>query len=554
MKRIIQMLLSRPISLRTLIVSVAVYQATILNISFYKQVLIKLSLDSFENIAFFVSMPVVVFCTIFILLTLLLNQWLVKIVASSLVIIGSALSYFMLKFGIMIDRSMLQNTLETSFTESAPMITFELINCILLLGVLPCVVIILVKIKPRTIGLYFLFKHVMIVLLALLLVGLIALIFYKNYATFMRNNSKIIKYLLPSNYIGALYGQYQFEQNKHRPFLTIGDDAHRQVVDSDSKSIKTVVVLIVGETARSENFALNGYGKNTTPLLSKRDDVISFQNTTSCGTYTAFSIPCMFSNMERKNYDEASALRQENILDILNKQGINVIWLDNNTGCKGVCNRIENENITKKYINSGSKLCQDGGCYDEVLVKELAIKLQHLDKDSLIVLHPLGSHGPNYYQRYPEQFRTFTPTCDTNQITNCDSGSLVNTYDNTIVYTDYIINQTIELLQSKQNNYNTMLIYLSDHGESLGENGLYLHSFPYSIAPAQQTKIPFILWISQHLAKLNRINTACIKNHAKQDLLSHDNLFHLLLGIFAIQTKEYNQSLDSLNYCKNARG
>lgn len=548
------MLLSRPISLRTLIVSVAVYQATILNISFYKQVLIKLSLDSFENIAFFLSMPVVVFCTIFILLTLLLNQWLVKIVASSLVIIGSALSYFMLKFGIMIDRSMLQNTLETSFTESAPMITFELINCILLLGVLPCVVIILVKIKPRTIGLYFLFKHVMIVLLALLLVGLIALIFYKNYATFMRNNSKIIKYLLPSNYIGALYGQYQFEQNKHRPFLTIGDDAHRQVVDSDSKSIKTVVVLIVGETARSENFALNGYGKNTTPLLSKRDDVISFQNTTSCGTYTAFSIPCMFSNMERKNYDEASALRQENILDILNKQGINVIWLDNNTGCKGVCNRIENENITKKYINSGSKLCQDGGCYDEVLVKELAIKLQHLDKDSLIVLHPLGSHGPNYYQRYPEQFRTFTPTCDTNQITNCDSGSLVNTYDNTIVYTDYIINQTIELLQSKQNKYNTMLIYLSDHGESLGENGLYLHSFPYSIAPAQQTKIPFILWISQHLAKLNRINTACIKNHAKQDLLSHDNLFHLLLGIFAIQTKEYNQSLDSLNYCKNARG
>lgn len=554
MKRIIQMLLTRPISLRTLIVSVAVYQATILNISFYKQVLIKLSLNSFENIAFFVSMPVVVFCIIFILLTLLLNQWLVKIVASSLVIIGSALSYFMLKFGIMIDRSMLQNTLETSFTESAPMITFELINCILLLGVLPCVVIILVKIKPRTIGLYFLFKHVMIVLLALLLVGLIALIFYKNYATFMRNNSKIIKYLLPSNYIGALYGQYQFEQNKHRPFLTIGDDAHRQVVDSDSKSIKTVVVLIVGETARSENFALNGYGKNTTPLLSKRDDVISFQNTTSCGTYTAFSIPCMFSNMERKNYDEASALRQENILDILNKQGINVIWLDNNTGCKGVCNRIENENITKKYINSGSKLCQDGGCYDEVLVKELAIKLQHLDKDSLIVLHPLGSHGPNYYQRYPEQFRTFTPTCDTNQITNCDSGSLVNTYDNTIVYTDYIINQTIELLQSKQNKYNTMLIYLSDHGESLGENGLYLHSFPYSIAPAQQTKIPFILWISQHLAKLNRINTACIKNHAKQDLLSHDNLFHLLLGIFAIQTKEYNQSLDSLNYCKNARG
>lgn len=551
MKKIIHKILNCSISLRTLIVSVAVYQATILNISYYKQVLLNLSLDSFQNIAFFLSMPVVVFCIIFILLTLLLNKWLVKIVASGLVIIGSALSYFMLKFGIMIDRSMLQNALETNFAESASLITFELINCILLLGVLPSVAIILVKIKPKTIGLYFLFKQVMIVLLALLLVGLIALIFYKNYATFMRNNTKIIKYLLPSNYIGALYGQYQFEKSKNRPFLTIGDDAYRQVVGN--KHIKTVVVLIVGETARSQNFALNGYNKNTTPLLSKREDVISFQNTTSCGTYTAFSIPCMFSNMERKNYDEGLALRQENVLDILNKQGINVIWLDNNTGCKGVCTRIENENVTKKYINKGNKLCQDGVCYDEVLIDELAIRLQDLDKDSLIVLHPLGSHGPNYYQRYPERFKKFTPTCDTNEITNCDLSSLVNTYDNTIVYTDYIINQTIELLQSKQNKYNTMLIYLSDHGESLGENGLYLHSFPYTIAPEQQTKIPFILWISQHLAKLNHINTTCIQNNAKQELLSHDNLFHLLLGVFGIQTKEYNNSLDNLNYCKNTR-
>ncbi|OCG03138.1 phosphoethanolamine transferase EptA [Gilliamella sp. wkB112] len=551
MKKIIRKITNCPISINLLIILMAFYQATILNMSYYKQVLAKLPLDSLANISFFLSMPLVVFCVNFIVLSLLINKWLVKIVASALILISSICSYFMFKFGVMIDRSMLQNILETNSAESSSLITFELFNYILLLGILPAVLIILVKIKTVKIDLYFIFKQVIIVLITFLLVGLIVLVFYESYATFMRNNNKIIKYLLPSNYISAIYKQYQFEKYKNQPFLTIGNDAYRSNTDLHSINNKTVVVLIVGETARSQNFALNGYSKDTNPFLTKRNDIISFKNVSSCGTYTAFSIPCMFSNMTRKNYDESLAPRQENVLDILNKVKINVDWLDNNTGCKGVCARVQNNNITKKYLASNSQLCQDGICYDEVLINELANKLNDIDEDSLIILHMLGSHGPNYYQRYPARFKQFIPTCDTNQINNCDLVSLVNTYDNTIVYTDFIINQTIELLQKKQ--FNSMVIYLSDHGESLGENGLYLHSFPYSIAPEQQTLVPFIMWISNPYANLNNINIQCVKQHSKQVLFSHDNLFHTLLSIFDVQTKEYNSSLDILNDCKITR-
>lgn len=313
------------------------------------------------------------------------------------------------------------------------------------------------------------------------------------------------------------------------------------------------MVLIVGETARAQNFSLNGYTKETNPLLAKRDDVIAFQHVSSCGTYTAYSIPCMFSNMLRANYDENRAQHQENVLDILKKVNIDVTWYDNDTGCKGVCDRVNHIDTDKKYQAQNSKFCREGTCYDEVLIQELDEKLQNINSDSdndvLIVLHMIGSHGPTYYQRYPAKFKKFTPTCDTNQINNCDATSLINTYDNTIVYTDYIIDQSITLLQTYQNKFNTSLIYLSDHGESLGENGVYLHSLPYSIAPKQQTQIPLIMWLSKAWQKQKNIDANCLKTIAQRNEFSQDNLFHTLLSAFDIKTKEYNETLDILSSC-----
>ncbi|MDF7667305.1 phosphoethanolamine transferase EptA [Orbaceae bacterium ESL0727] len=575
MKHFFTQITTHAISINLLIILISLYQATCLNLAYYHQVLTRLVLNSLDNILFFVSMPIVIFCLVFIILNLLINKWLIKIVAALLMLIGAPLSYFMLKFSIVIDRGMLQNALETNLAETTALVTPNLIGYVVILGVIPAIIVLMVKVKPYHSSFHFICMRLIAIMATLLIIGLLALLFYKDYAAFMRNNSKIIKYLLPSNYISAAYGQYQFEKYKNQTFLTIGDDAHQRVYNDLYKddlykndlpkkeksasmtSRKNVLILIVGETARAENFSLNGYHKETNPLLAQRDDVIAFQNVSSCGTYTAYSLPCMFSNMPRKNYDENRAQHQENVLDILKKANVDVTWLDNDNGCKGVCDRINHIDVDKAYQAKASKFCQGDTCYDGVLLQALAEKLRSIQQDNsrnspnniLIVLHMIGSHGPTYYQRYPEKFKKFQPTCDTNQINNCQSDSLINSYDNTIVYTDFIIDQTIAMLQNGQDEFNGAVIYLSDHGESLGENGVYLHSLPYSIAPKQQTQIPLIMWLSTAWQQQKHIDYDCVKSLAQQNVFSHDNLFHTLLSTFDIETKEYNKSLDILHTC-----
>jgi len=146
-----------------------------------------------------------------------------------------------------------------------------------------------------------------------------------------------------------------------------------------------------------------------------------------------------------------------------------------------------------------------------VLLHRLDNYTESLNNDGIIVLHQMGSHGPAYYRRYPPQFRQFTPTCDSNQIQDCDHQALINTYDNTLLYSDDMIGRTIDKLEALSDRFNVALIYLSDHGESLGEHGMYLHGAPYLFAPSQQTHIPLLLWMSEDYAKTFGIDEACLR-------------------------------------------
>lgn len=228
---------------------------------------------------------------------------------------------------------------------------------------------------------------------------------------------------------------------------------------------KNLTIVVLGETSRGDNFSLSGYSRQTNPLLEK-DNVVYFPRTTSCGTATAVSVPCMFSDMPRAHYDEELAQHQEGVLDIIQRAGINVLWNDNDGGCKGACDRVPHQNMTKLNLPGQ---CIDGECYDEVLFHGLEEYINNLKGDGVIVLHTIGSHGPTYYNRYPAQFKKFTPTCDTNEIQTCSQQQLVNTYDNTILYVDYIVDKAINILKEHQDNFTTSLVYLSDHGESLGK-------------------------------------------------------------------------------------
>lgn len=303
-------------------------------------------------------------------------------------------------------------------------------------------------------------------------------------------------------------------------FKTIANDAYRE-----NNHTKKLLVLVVGETARAANYSLGGYAKNDTNFYTKKDNVVFFDNFSSCGTATAVSLPCMFSLSKRQNY--SSSEYQENVMDILQKTGVKASWIDNNSGgCKGVCDRLSG----KQQLSSD---------WDENLLPFLKERLGNLDTQNIIVLHLQGSHGPAYYKRYPSEFKKFIPTCDTNELSKCDSEALINTYDNTLLYTDYLLSEIIKLLKEKKD-YESSLIYLSDHGESLGENGIYLHGMPYAIAPSYQTHIPVIFWSNDKKLMMTAQNHKGLK-------LSQDNLFSTLLGYFDVKTMVYESDYDLLN-------
>ncbi|WP_159566336.1 phosphoethanolamine transferase EptA [Budvicia diplopodorum] len=528
------------------ILCVSLFITLFQNTRFFYQSWHIVDVDSFRSFLFSASMVVLLFCCLNMIFSVLLLPYLRKPVAIVLILTGAAINYFMYSFNTVIDANMTENALETNLNETLNLVSFKMVLWFTLLGIIPSIIVALTKVKPSSSVVKFIgFKAINIVASALVIV-LIALLFFRDYAPFFRNNKDTVKMLVPSNVVGSLIKNVSNDIEANRPFEAIGQDAKRGP-NLAQRPKKTLVILVLGETARAENFSLGGYSRDTNPLLSKRSDLTYFDNVSSCGTATAVSLPCMFSNMTRKDYKASAAKHRENVLDILQRAKVSVLWRDNDGGCKGACDRVPNENSTKLML---PEFCSDGDCKDEVLLDKLNDYIQKLDNDGIIVLHQMGSHGPTYYQRYADAQRKFDPTCDTKQIQDCDRVRLVNTYDNSIVYTDYMVDKTISLLEKNSDKFATSLIYVSDHGESLGENGMYLHGAPYAIAPSQQTHVPFLLWTSKDYRQYQNLNADCLAKEAKQGNFSHDNLFHSLLGIFDIQTGEYKPELDMFRTCR----
>lgn len=525
--------------------SIALFIVGIQNTRFFSRAWNIVDISSLRDLFFIASMPIVLFCCLNIIFTLLLLPYIRKPIAIAFILMGAAASYFMYSFNIVIDGNMTQNALETNLNETLDLFSFRMIVWLTFLGVIPSLIVALIKIKPSVSFWRFIWFKTVNIIVSALVITLIALFFYKDYAPFFRNNKDIVKTLVPSNVVASVINNVKNYIDARQPFVQIGLDAHKTTAFAEQPK-KTLLILVLGETARAENFSLGGYEKNTNPLLSKRDNLTYFSNISSCGTATAISVPCMFSNMTRKEYKGSRAQHTENVLDILARAKVNVLWRDNDGGCKGVCDRLPSEDMTKLKL---PQLCQDGACLDEILLYKLDDYINQLDNDGIIVLHQMGSHGPTYYRRYSQEYRQFTPTCDTNNIQNCDTNSLHNTYDNTIVYTDMVIDKTISLAQKHSDKFNTAVLYLSDHGESLGENGLYLHSAPYAIAPSQQTHVPMLLWTSPDYLQAQKLDENCLARE-KHNAFSQDNLFHSLLGIFSIQTNEYKAELDMFKSCK----
>ena len=441
-------------------------------------------------------------------------------------VIASQAAYYMDQFGVIVDVVMIENIAETNPQELQGLFSEGLFIRTVLLGMLPAWLVI--KYCPKSMGLWPELKARLRfggVLLLLLLINVMP--FSAGYASFIREH-KITRYYANPSY--TLYSAIKYSKQK----LKKAEQVALKLIAQDGAIIEhavsepELIILVVGETARADRFSLNGYNKETNPLLAKQD-VISLTNVSSCGTSTGVSVPCMFSALGRKEYDKTAALNQQNALDVLFEHGVQILWRDNNSNSKGVATRMQYEDFSSPTLNP---VCE-GECRDIGMLHGLDKYIEaRQGQDVLIVLHQMGNHGPEYYRRYPKEFARFQPACMTGELRDCSQVEIDNSYDNAILYTDYFLSKVIDLLRKYDNDHATAMLYVSDHGESLGEKGIYLHAAPYLFAPKAQTHVPAIVWMGKQF-DYSAKQLAPYTDTA----LSHDDLFCSLLVAFEIDSK-----------------
>jgi lipid A ethanolaminephosphotransferase len=489
------------------------------------------------------AMWLTIAAALFALQSLVAGRWSTKVVGIVLLLVSAPAMYFMYSYGVVIDVTMLKNAMQTDAKETRDLMSPGLTACVLVVALLPSAWLILrrhsnVRISQR------LMSNIVCAIAALLIAVLSVFAVKGDVATLMRNNTKIRYLITPFNVLYGL-GRLAIGEAKALPFESLGA---ANVEGAPSLAIP-VLALVVGETARADHFSLNGYSRPTNSALAQQS-VLSFTNAWSCGTNTADSVPCMFSHLGRDSFFSRKA-NYDNALDLLQTAGYSVLWIDNNSGCKGVCDRVLSEDAS---ANKHPVHCTAEGCFDEALSSDLAKRILALraskpaSKGVVVVLHQLGSHGPAYFKRSPETAKPFTPECKTNVLQNCDTQSIVNAYDNSIAYTDRVLASVVKELKNLPSTYAPAMVYMSDHGESLGESGTYLHGLPYAIAPDTQKRVPLIMWLSPVMQQQRGIKSECMKTQTGAKL-SHDYLFHSVLSLMNVRTASYKAELDWFKPC-----
>ncbi|HEX2529921.1 MAG TPA: phosphoethanolamine--lipid A transferase [Burkholderiaceae bacterium] len=477
-----------------------------------------------------------------LLLGLVVTRRTAKPVLLLLFLLTAAAAFYMRRYKVFLDLGMLRNILHTDVNEAKELLSFALFFDIALYGVLPGILVMRLELARRRMRRATLVRIAFLFSAAAVALGGIALVF-QDLSSAMRNQKETRYLITPGNYlISSARVLTLATVDAHAARMPLGSDAALGAAWADRKK-PALLLLVVGETARAANWGLNGYARQTTPRLAQTD-IVNYRHVTSCGSNTEVSLPCMFSPFGRKNYDEEKIHRYESLLHVLKHGGFKTLWRDNQSGCKGVCDGLEQQQLRN---SKHATLCNDERCLDEILLENLDVEISKETGNLVVVLHQLGNHGPAYWRRYPETFRRFIPTCDTADLGKCTRQEIVNSYDNALLYTDHFLDRAIRLLKA-QTSHHAAMIYVSDHGESLGEKGVYLHGLPYAIAPKEQTEVPMVMWLSAGFASSFGLDTGCLRKHAS-DPISHDYLFHTTLGMLQVTTQVYDRSYDLSANC-----
>jgi lipid A ethanolaminephosphotransferase len=495
---------------------------------------------------FAIALAVMVFSLQFFLLSLVGHRAIIKPLVALLLVTTASAAYFMQAYGVYFDPSMVRNILRTDVAEAREIVSWRLVLHFALYAALPLVLLWRVQLVRRPV-LRAAAHRLGWSMLALVLSAGAVLAVFQPFASLMRNHKEVRYLITPANLawsVSSVAGQSL--RGAGKPRQPIGLDATRAAPAAGARP--QLLVVVVGETARAANWGLSGYARQTTPQLATLvpQGLTNFPQVTSCGTNTEVSVPCMFAPVGRRNYNEADIRGSESLLHVLARTGVAVQWRDNQSGCKGVCDGLPTESTLDTNLTS---LCAEGRCLDAALLDGLDARLDAAKGTQVLVLHMLGNHGPSYFRRYPPQFAKFAPFCQSDDLAKCTREEIVNAYDNALLYTDDVLAQLIARLQSRASSVDSSVIYVSDHGESLGEKGLFLHGMPYAIAPGEQTQVPMVTWFSVGMQRSLGLDSACLKARAMQPA-SHDHLFHSVLGMMNVKTALYEPQLDLFASCR----
>ena len=517
------------------------------NEAFWSQVVAAMWHPDARSVAFMASLAVLLTVIHSTVLLLAPTARLMRAVASALFIVAAVAAYFIGAYNAILGPAMMRNVLQTDVAEVSGLVSGSMLLHIVLLGACPAALVWRVRWPEASLGVQL--RRRMVFLSAAWLLALAGTIgTYVNYAVLLREHKPIRYAALPMAPVISATRVVARAWKETRPAAAM-DQGGPVVSIAAAHPRPLVVLLVVGESARASSFELGGYPRSTNPRLRGIDDLLYFDQARSCDTSTAVSVPCMFSPLGHDRFDVDDAGNHANLLDALQKAGVDVEWWDNNSGCKGVCRRIP----TVEYAaHRTSALCPESYCYDEVMLEDLRRRLAGIRRDTVIVYHQIGSHGPAYAERYPPGFEAFAPSCHSSELHRCTAAEIRNAYDNTIVYTDYVLSRQIEILNAAQDRLDTVLLYVSDHGESLGEQGLYLHGMPYALAPAAQTRVPMLAWLPDSSRGRLGLDYGCLQTRAHAEV-SHDDLYHTVLGVMELRNDAYDPQRDLLAPCMAPR-
>jgi len=547
------MFLDRPIrparATTTLVVMASVWLAVIGNLALWRNLMQLPDLSGLRGAMFMVAFAFMIACVVSALLALCAWRYTLKPAITLLLLLAGFATHYMLMYGIVVDTPMLVNVLQTDAREASDQLSWQLLLTVSCISGLPIVWLWrqpVTRISWRQQAL----RNLGLLGASLALAFGTTQLVFQDFSSLMRNYTEMRYQINPLNSIYAVLDMTVIPAEQPRgPMQTLGEDAHIVPRAFDAPQRPRLLVFVLGETARSQNFALNGYSRNTTPELAKHN-VTSFTHVSSCGTSTAESLPCMFSHLGRQGFDKRTN-EFENMLDVLQRAGYAVLWMDNQSGCKGQCARVP-------YVNTSDlklpEYCDTGECRDTVMLTRIDAEIAKLPPErrargTVVVMHQMGSHGPAYFKRSPDQFKPFTPECTDTSLSQCNREQVVNAYDNTIVFTDHFLSRVIGWLKTQEAHHTPAMVYVSDHGESLGEKNMYLHGLPYSVAPPEQTTVPLITWLSPGFEQVSRVSTRCLQSQRNKPL-SHDNLFHSVLGLMSVKTSVYQRELDFFAACE----